>query len=219
MRERQENTATAPSPCARRHRFGHVLGLFRSVLPFTVCPMLTGTLAGTIACCAHSLPANAATESSAADSINRRGELRLPTSTARASHHSDSTGERITASDPAAVDRWGTVPTKASSVANFAPLLLPYFNNGPVFGLPGTELGNFWHRTQLSGDWGGIRTMLARHGYFVDLYSTGAYQDVASGGLKAGGSFIQNNKPGYGSRQVLDPMADRRTAPDTRTSG
>src|SRR6185503_1929276 len=56
---------------------------------------------------------------------------------------------------------WGSVPTEKASVANVAPALLPYFNNGPVFGLPGTEVGDFRHGTQLSGDWGGIRTDLA----------------------------------------------------------
>jgi hypothetical protein len=46
----------------------------------------------------------------------------------------------------------------------------------------------------LSGDWGGLRTNLARHGFFLDLYSTSAYQDVTSGGLKTGGAFIQNTQ-------------------------
>jgi porin len=89
---------------------------------------------------------------------------------------------------------WGSVPTRKASVANLAPALLPYFNNGPVFGLPGTEGGDFRHRTQLSGDWGGMRTDLARHGFFFDLYSTSAYQNVASGGLKNGNTSIQNTQ-------------------------
>ena len=92
------------------------------------------------------------------------------------------------------VDSWGPVPTEKVSLANLAPFLLPYFNNGPVFGLPGTEVGDFRRRTQLSGDWGGLRTDLARHGFFFDLYSMSAYQDVASGGLKTGSSFIQNTQ-------------------------
>ena len=89
---------------------------------------------------------------------------------------------------------WGAVPTEKVSLANLAPFLLPYFNNGPVFGLPGTEVGDFRRRTQLSGDWGGLRTDLARHGFFFDLYSVSAYQGVASGGLKTGGAFIQNTQ-------------------------
>ena len=85
-------------------------------------------------------------------------------------------------------------PNAKASVANVAPALLPFFNNGPVFGLPGTEVGDFRPRTQLSGDWGGRRTDLARHGLFFDLYSTSAYQNVASGGLKTGNAFIQNTQ-------------------------
>jgi len=93
-----------------------------------------------------------------------------------------------------ATDFWGPVSTEKASVANVAPALLPYFNNGPVFGLPGTEGGGFRGRTQLSGDWGGRRTDLARHGLFFDLYSTSAYQNVASGGLKTGNAFVQNTQ-------------------------
>jgi hypothetical protein len=35
---------------------------------------------------------------------------------------------------------------------------------------------------------------LARHGFFFDLYSTSAYQDVSSGGLKTGSAFVQNTQ-------------------------
>ena len=97
-------------------------------------------------------------------------------------------------SRPNAVHSWGPVPTKKASTANLAPYLLPYFNNGPVFGMPGTDSGDFPRRTQLTGDWGGLRTDLARHGFFLDLYSTSAYQNVASGGLKTGSAFIQNTQ-------------------------
>jgi hypothetical protein len=89
---------------------------------------------------------------------------------------------------------WGPVPTGKLSLANVAPGLFPFFNNGPVFGLPGTVVGDFWKRTELTGDWGGARTDLARHGVFVDLYSTSAYQDVTSGGLKTGSAFVQNTQ-------------------------
>jgi len=91
-------------------------------------------------------------------------------------------------------DAWGAVPTKKASVVNVAPALLPFFNNGPVFGLPGTEVRDFGPRTQLTGDWGGRRTDLARHGWFFDLYSTSAYQNVASGGLDTGNAFVQNTQ-------------------------
>lgn len=45
--------------------------------------------------------------------------------------------EKTTSSRTNVADSWGPVPTKKASVANLAPYLLPYFNNGPVFGLPG----------------------------------------------------------------------------------
>jgi porin len=89
---------------------------------------------------------------------------------------------------------WGPVPTDKASIANLAPVLLPYFNNGPVFGLPGTVTGDFWDQTQLTGDWGGLRTEMTRRGLFIDLYSTSAYQDVTAGGLKTGTAFLQNTQ-------------------------
>jgi porin len=93
---------------------------------------------------------------------------------------------------PPAPAPWGPVPTKQVSIVNVAPVLLPYFNNGPVFGVPGTVTGDFWSRTQVTGDWGGARTSLANMGVFLDVYTTSVYQDVTSGGLKTGGSFVQN---------------------------
>jgi porin len=92
------------------------------------------------------------------------------------------------------VDPWQAVPTNYLSLANLAPGLLPFFNNGPVFGLPGTVTGDIWSRTQLTGDWGGARTELARQGVFFDVYSTSYYQNVTSGGLKAGAAFVQNTQ-------------------------
>lgn len=89
---------------------------------------------------------------------------------------------------------WEPMPTDKISLANLAPGLLVYFNNGPVFGLPGTVTGDIGQRTQLLGDWGGTRTELARHGFFFDLYSTSYYQNVTSGGLKTGGAFVQNTQ-------------------------
>jgi len=113
---------------------------------------------------------------------------------ANPTHDNDPIEEKTTPSRANATDSWRPVPTKKASVANLAPYLLPYFNNGPVFGLAGTDSRDFRYRTQLSGDWGGLRTDLARHGLFFDLYSTSAYQDVASGGLKTDSAFIQNSQ-------------------------
>jgi porin len=109
-------------------------------------------------------------------------------------HDNDSVEEKPTFPSATTADPWGPVPTKKASIANLAPQFLPFLNNGPVFGMPGTDAGDFRHRTQLSGDWGGLRTDLARHGFFFDLYTTSAYQDVASGGLKTGGASIQNTQ-------------------------
>lgn len=108
--------------------------------------------------------------------------------------HIDSIKDKTEVTNQDGANPWGPVPTQKASLANLAPALLPYFNNGPVFGVPGTDVSDFWHRTQLSGDWGGVRTDLARHGLFLDLYSTSAHQDVASGGLKTGSAFIQNTQ-------------------------
>jgi porin len=110
------------------------------------------------------------------------------------SHHIDSTRGKAGATDKDGANPWGPVSTEKASLANVAPVLLPYFNNGPVFGVSGTDASDFWHRTQLTGDWGGARTDLARHGFFFDLYSTSAHQDVVSGGLKTGGTFIDNTQ-------------------------
>jgi len=105
-----------------------------------------------------------------------------------------SSGDKPVSAGQAKADPWAPVQTQDVSLANLSPFLLPYFNNGPVFGLPGTVVGEFKDRTQLTGDWGGVRTELARRGYFFDLYSTSAYQDVASGGLKNGSAFMQNTQ-------------------------
>src|SRR6266480_1391616 len=104
--------------------------------------------------------------------------------------HLDSSGEPLEGTQSA--PDWGPVQTDKASIANLSPVLLPFFNNGPVFGLPGTVVGDFWQNTQLTGDWDGFRTNLAKHGIFFDLYSTSAYQDVVSGGLKTGSSFVEN---------------------------
>ena len=100
----------------------------------------------------------------------------------------------IKAVTPAAQENWGPVPSPKLSVANIAPGLLPFFNNGPVFGLPGTVTGDFANRTQVNGDWGGVRTEFAKHGWFFDVYTTSAYQDVTSGGMKTGSAFVQNTQ-------------------------
>src|SRR5205814_3119722 len=88
--------------------------------------------------------------------------------------------------------RLGTHPNGQGLYRQSFSRSFSFFNNGPVFGLPGTVVGDFWQNTQLTADWGGFRTSLAEHGIFFDLYSTSAYQEVASGGLKTGSSFVEN---------------------------
>ncbi len=89
---------------------------------------------------------------------------------------------------------WGPTAVDRVSLADKAPVLLPFFNNAPVYGLPGTVNGGLGERTHLTGDWGGLRSDLARRGLFIDLYSTSTYQDLTSGGLKPGGWFVQNTQ-------------------------
>ena len=97
-------------------------------------------------------------------------------------------------SDSAAEKQWQPVQTDKLSIVNLAPVLLPFFNNGPVFGIPGTMTGSLSKRTQLSGDWGGARTRLASKGLFVDFYTTSALQNIASGGLDSNDAFVQNTQ-------------------------
>src|SRR5437763_183498 len=53
---------------------------------------------------------------------------------ANPTYDNDPNKEKTTPSRGNAADSWSPVPTKKASVANLAPYLLPYFNNGPVFG-------------------------------------------------------------------------------------
>src|SRR5208282_5725545 len=150
-----------------------------------LCLALAGIIADPAA--SHAQSPTAATSENAAKADVHAAENHIADPT----HEDDSIKETTTSS---ADNPWGPVPTKKASIANLAPVFLPFLNNGPVFGLPGTDAGDLFHRTQLSGDWDGLRTDLARHGFFFDLYSTSAYQDVASGGLKTGGASIQNDQ-------------------------
>ena len=157
-----------------------------------LCVALGGIIAGPTTCHAQSTSESTpATSEKATEADVRTNQITKPISR---SYPDDLIEEKSKSSAATAADSWGPVPTEKVSPANLAPFLLPYFNNGPVFGLPGTEVGDFRRRTQLSGDWGGLRTDLARHGFFFDLYSMSAYQNVASGGLKTGGAFIQNTQ-------------------------
>lgn len=91
-----------------------------------------------------------------------------------------------------AADPWSPPPAEKISLVDVAPALLAFFNNGPVFGVPGTVTGDLWERTQLTGDWNGARTRLAHDGVFIDAYLTSYYQDVTSGGVASHDAFIQS---------------------------
>jgi porin len=91
-------------------------------------------------------------------------------------------------------ETWGPISTDKLSLVNSAPLLLPFVNNSPVFGIPGTVVGDFWEQTQVTGDWGGARSELARHGIFFDVYTTSTYQNVTHGGIETGETFWNNTQ-------------------------
>jgi len=50
-------------------------------------------------------------------------------------HHIDASGEPPEATQ--AASDWGPVQTDKASIANLSPVLLPFFDNGPVFDCPG----------------------------------------------------------------------------------
>ena len=54
------------------------------------------------------------------------------------------------------------------------------------YGDPNTELGNLWHRTQLFGNWGGLRDQATDHGVYFDVSITQFLQTNTTGGLHHG---------------------------------
>jgi hypothetical protein len=95
------------------------------------------------------------------------------------------------------MDLWQPVDAPKLSLINTAPILLPFVNNAPTFGVPGTVVGGFWERTQVTGDWGGLRTDWARRGSFLDVYTTTTYQDVTSGGITESDALWNNTQISY----------------------
>lgn len=136
-------------------------------------------------------------------------------------------GAASASTEPAPSAPWGPVPTDKISLVNLAPGLVAFFNDGPVFGLPGTVTGDIAERTQLLGDWGGARTELARKGFFFDLYSTSYYQDIVWGGLETGEAFVQNTqlsvnidtgRAGWWSGGLIHVTAQSRLGDDPETT-
>ncbi len=70
--------------------------------------------------------------------------LLLTAAGARAEEHVSGFANLSEPQSTTPLEDWGPVPTDKASIANLAPGLLPFFNNGPVFGLPGTVTGDFW---------------------------------------------------------------------------
>lgn len=108
-------------------------------------------------------------------------------------HYGTSQAPRSAMTEPL-VEAESTAGSEKKSLANLAPVLYPFFNNGPVYGLPGTISGDFWERTQLTGDWLGRRAELADRGLFFDLYTTSTYQNLTSGGIAPGDWYAQNTQ-------------------------
>ena len=88
---------------------------------------------------------------------------------------------------------FGPVDSPHLSIANVAPGAFTFFNDGRVYGLPGTVLGGIDERTHLTGDWGGLRTEMACKGVFINLYTTTAYQHIW-GGLNSGDAYLNNTQ-------------------------
>jgi porin len=56
-------------------------------------------------------------------------------------------------------------------------------------GAPGGSVEDIWTRDKLTGDWGGLRTDLAKYGIDIDLRLSQYYQGVASGGVNTNGEY------------------------------
>ena len=140
MLERQVDEKTAPIHSVAESRPIQPFSFSRSALRCEFFAVLMGIIAFSSVSCAQFLPAATAiaTEKSEARNLDENPSLRdrMPNPSVPA----DRKREDVVRSDSDASDPWGPVSTKQASVANLVPLLLPYFNNGPVFGLPGTKV-------------------------------------------------------------------------------
>ena len=58
--------------------------------------------------------------------------------------------------------------------------------NLEFYGDPNTEGGNLWDRTQLTGNWGGVRDKAVAHGVYLDASVTQFLQGNVSGGVNQG---------------------------------
>ncbi len=73
------------------------------------------------------------------------------------------------------------------SLAEAAPELYYAFRRYPEFyGDPNTVVGNLWDRTQLTGNWGGLRDKAVDHGVYFDVGVTQFLQGNVAGGKNQG---------------------------------
>jgi len=73
------------------------------------------------------------------------------------------------------------------SLAEAAPELYHAMRrNSEFYGDPNTQLGSLWDRTQLSGNWGGLRDQGTDHGIYFDASLTQFLQGNVSGGANSG---------------------------------
>jgi porin len=74
-----------------------------------------------------------------------------------------------------------------ASLVQAAPELYFAMRRYPEFyGDPNTQLGNLWDRTQLLGNWGGLRDQVTDHGLYFDASLTQFLQGNVSGGNQQG---------------------------------
>jgi hypothetical protein len=75
--------------------------------------------------------------------------------------------------------------TPREAVEEKQPTTSPSFTIYPVpnYG------GDFWSRSYLTGDWGGLRSKLADRGVQFEFNVTQIFQDVASGGTNRTGRY------------------------------
>ena len=194
MLERQMDKKTAPSHSVAELRYNKPFTFSRTVLRCEFFAVLMGIIAVASASCAQFLPSVTAIATEKSEAKNPDEGLSLRDRMTDSFDLADQTGDDGVRLDMDASDLWGPIPTKLRLSRISSQFCCHTSTTDQSSGFREPRVGDFFHRTQLSGDWGGLRTKLARRGYFFDLYTTGAYQDVASGGLKTGGSFIQNNQ-------------------------
>lgn len=73
------------------------------------------------------------------------------------------------------------------SLAEVAPELYYSLRRYPEFyGDPNTKVGNLWNRTQLTGNWGGLRDQATGHGIYLDVSLTQFIQGNVADGNKHG---------------------------------